>query len=242
MVQAYRLEFEGGEAFQHKPRAVSNYAEDFHAMKEGTMGSSLAYEREGYDILHIRELICDEPIKGLRSGGIRHAHSEARKTGRFKETESRRIHVKLKQILNQAVDDDLIQRNPCRGIILPKANVEARQALSAEDAARFNSCLMNEPLSSCVLYAMLLLHCSLRKWGALGLSWADCDPVSRALRISSSIQATRSYVRLNRRRAGKSFRWAPLWRSSLNGRESCKESVWGITLCNKQKRRRSSAA
>lgn len=183
-LRAYRLELEGGETSQRKPRTVSDYAEDFHAMREGTMGSPLAYEREGYDIRHIRELFGDTPIKDLRSDDIRHAYSEARKTGRFKETEIRRIHVKLKQILNEAVDNDLIQRNPCRGVTLPKANVEARQALSVEDAARFNSCLMNEPLSSYVLCTMLLLHCGLRKGEALGLSWADYDPASRTLRIS----------------------------------------------------------
>lgn len=183
-LQAYRLELEEGEVPQRKQRTIADYAEDFHAMREGTMGSPLAYEREGYDIRHIRELFGDTPVKDLRPDDIRHAYHEARKRGRFKETEIRRIHVKLKQILNDAVDNDLIQKNPCKGITLPKADVEARQALSVDEAIRFNSCLIKEPVSPYVLCTMLLLHCGLRKGEALGLSWEDYDPASRTLRIA----------------------------------------------------------
>lgn len=182
-LQAYRSELERGGVPQRRPKSVADYAEDFHAMREGTMGSSLAYEREDYDIRHIRELFGDVPLAELRSDDIRRAYAKARKSGRFKETEIRRIHVKLKQILNDAVDNDLISRNPCRGIILPKRTVEARQALSAEMATRFNSCLMDEPLSSYVICTMLLLHCGLRKGEALGLSWEDYDSESRTLHI-----------------------------------------------------------
>lgn len=180
----YRAELEGRKAAGSKVRTVSDYAEDFHRMREGTMGSPLAYEREGYDVRHIRELFGDTPIEALKPDDVRHAYAEARKTGRFKESEIRRIHVKLKQIMQDAVDNDLIQRNPCAGVKLPKANVEARQSLSADGASRFLSCLAGEAPSSNAVCTMLLLQCGLRKGEALGLSWEDYDPQGRRIRIS----------------------------------------------------------
>lgn len=148
------------------------------------MGSPLAYDREGYDIRHIQELFGDVEIDALMPDDIRHAYSQARKSGRFKETEIRRIHIKLKQIMEDAVDNELIQRNPCKSVKLPKANVEARQSLSADEASRFFSCLIAERPSPGSVCTMLLLLCGLRKGEALGLSWKDYDPSSRKLRIA----------------------------------------------------------
>lgn len=183
---AYRRELEGEAEPKDRLRTVSDYADDFHSLREGTMGSPLAYEREGYDVRHIRELFGDTRLRALRPDDIKHAYAEARRTGRFSESEIRRIHVKLKQVLQEAVDNELIDRNPCNGIKLPKPNVEARQSLSAEEAARLLSCLLAEEPSPGVACTLLLLECGLRKGEALGLSWEDYDnssPDNPVLRI-----------------------------------------------------------
>lgn len=147
------------------------------------MGSPLAYEREGLDIRHIRELFGNPDLDRLKSDDIRAAYTKARKDSRFSESEIRRIHIKLKQIMEDAVDDDLVGKNPCRGVKLPKQNVEARKALSAEEAARLLAVLLEEKPSSFVTCTMLLLLCGLRKGEALGLSWEDYDPDAKTLRI-----------------------------------------------------------
>lgn len=72
------------------------------------MGSPLAYEREGLDIRHIRELFGNPDLNQLKSDDIRAAYAKARKGGRFSESEIRRIHIKLKQIMEDAVDNDLV--------------------------------------------------------------------------------------------------------------------------------------
>ena len=85
--------------------------------------------------------------------------------GRFSESEIRRIHIKLKQVMEDAVDNDLVGKNPCRGVKLPKQNVEARKALSADEAARLLAVLLEEKPSSFITCTMLLLLCGLRKGG-----------------------------------------------------------------------------
>lgn len=174
-LEEYKEELNSGVVRRGGERSVSEYANDFHALREGTMGSPLAYEREGYDVRHIEELFGDIRLADLRSDDIRHAYAEARKSGRFSESEIRRIHVKLKQVMQEAVDNELVDRNPCTGVKLPKANIEARQALTTEEAARLLQCLLDEGLCPGTVCTLLLLECGLRKGEALGLSWEDYD-------------------------------------------------------------------
>lgn len=181
---AYRKELEGSSEPKTKRYSVSSYAEEFHRMREGTMNSPLAYEREGYDVRHIRELFGDIRLSSLKPDDIRRAYADARKAKRFTESELRRIHSKLKQVMQTALENELIQRNPCTNIKLPKRDGEARKALSVEETRRLLSCLEAADLSSSIVCTMLLLRCGLRKGEALGLTWDDFDANSRTLRIS----------------------------------------------------------
>ena len=76
---AYRKELEGSSEPKTKRYSVSSYAEEFHRMREGTMNSPLAYEREGYDVRHIRELFGDIRLSSLKPDDIRRAYADARK-------------------------------------------------------------------------------------------------------------------------------------------------------------------
>lgn len=184
-LSAYRNELEGAVPdTARSPQTVSAYAEEFHRMREGTMQSPLAYEREGYDVRHIRELFGDVRLTSLMPDDIRRAYAKARKTGRFTESELRRIHSKLKQIMQVALENELIHRNPCISIKLPKRDGETRQALTLPEAQRLLLCLESENPSSNIVCTMLLLRCGLRKGEALGLTWDDFNAGTKTLRIS----------------------------------------------------------
>ena len=183
-LSAYRDELEGNSKNEAMPRTVSAYAEEFHRMREGTMNSPLAYEREGYDIKHIRELFGNTPLASLKPDDIRRAYAGARKTKRFSESELRRIHSKLKQIMQVALENDLVDRNPCASIKLPKRDGEARQALTLTEAQRLLQCLKSSETTPSVVCTMLLLCCGLRKGEALGLTWSDFNPDAKTIHIS----------------------------------------------------------
>lgn len=228
---SYRAELEGASKSGPSARSVSDYANDFHSLREGAMGSPLAYEREGYDVRHISELFGQTPLRDLRPDDIRHAYAQARKSGRFSESEIRRIHVKLKQIMQDALDNELVDRNPCGGIKLPKANVEARQALSSDEASRLLACLLSEKLCPGIICTLLLLECGLRKGEALGLSWEDYDtgdperPVlhivhqytnDKVLRAPKSRMSRRT-IAVNRTLKECLDKWKSLQREELSG-------------------------
>ena len=100
------------------------------------------------------------------------------------EAELHGTHVKLRQILQDAVDNELILRNPCIPVKLPKPTYRERDPLTAEEASRFLSCLLAEPLSAKATGTMLLLQCGLRRGEMLGLTWEDIDFGQRTLSVS----------------------------------------------------------
>ena len=179
----YRKELEGRMEPAAPSTSLSDYSWAFHALRKDTMGSPLSYQREEYDVRHIQELFGDMDMLKIRPIDIQAAYANSRNSGRFSETEIRRIHVKLRQILQSAVNNGIIDKNPCHAIQLPKQNVEARKSLSQEDASRFLKCLLGEEQSPSVVCSMLLIHLGLRKGEALGLSWKDINLADETLTI-----------------------------------------------------------
>lgn len=81
----YRKELESYEPSRDAPSTVAVYAESFHVLRESSFGSPLSYEREGYDVRHIRELFGDMRLSDLRPDDIKRAYADARSNGRFTE-------------------------------------------------------------------------------------------------------------------------------------------------------------
>ena len=182
-LSAYRAELEGAREHEDGSRSISEYAEDFHSLREDAFKSPLSYAREGDYIRHIREMFGNIRLSDLRPDDIRHAYANARTNG-MSDGELHGTHVKLRQILQDAVDNEIIEKNPCAPVKLPIPTYRERKPLSAEEASRFLACLLDEPLSAKATGAMLLLQCGLRRGEMLGLSWQDYDPEGRVLRIA----------------------------------------------------------
>lgn len=224
-LSAYRAELEGAREHENGARSVAEYAEDFHAMRASTFKSPLAYTREGDYIRHIRKLFGDIRLSDLRPDDIRHAYADAKKNG-MSDGELHGTHVKLRQILQDAVDNEIIGRNPCAPVKLPKPTYHERKPLSAEDASRFLVCLLEEPLSAKATGTMLLLQCGLRRGEMLGLSWQDYDPEGRVLRIARQYtndktlrppksKMSRRTIAVNDTLAGYLDRWKTVQREQL---------------------------
>lgn len=180
---AYRAELEGTKKREEGARSVSEYAEDFHALRERTFKSPLAFEREGDYIRHIREMFGDMRLSDLRPDDVRHAYAEALKHG-MSEGELHGTHVKLRQIMQDAVENEIIGRNPCTPVKLPKPTYRERKPLTAEEASRFLGCLLEEPVSAKTVGTMLLLQCGLRRGEMLAATWNAYSPERRTLSIT----------------------------------------------------------
>lgn len=174
-MEAYKVELNTGVAVKKTGDTVGEYAERFHEERRGTMKSPLAYEREATDVRHIKELFGNVRIQDLRPQIIRQTYAKARKNGAYSENELNKIHMKLKQIMRQAVDDDLLAKNPCDKVSVPRPEAKEREALSAKEASRLLTCLLTDKPDAHIAATLLMLDTGIRRGESLGLTWGHFD-------------------------------------------------------------------
>lgn len=139
----YRAEIMDASAVRPSDITVGEYAVRFHEEREHEFRSPLAWNREAYEIKRIAEAFGAYRLQELDTLTLRSAYSRMRKEG---ATESRlhRVHQKLSQIMNQAVDDGLVAKNPCSPI--PSPGRSPRSGTASRRARRRGS---TPPSSGC---------------------------------------------------------------------------------------------
>lgn len=171
-LEEYKAELNSGIApTKSTPKTVGEYAETFHQLRKGSMRSELSYKREKYDVEHIKKLFGNIKLTELKPAIIKKAYADARSQSLYSESELNKIHTKLKQIMNEAINDELITSNPCNKISVPRPKPKEREALSVEDASRLFQCLIQGEMYSKKIGVLLLLDTGMRRGEMLGLTW-----------------------------------------------------------------------
>lgn len=167
--------------------SVARYAEKFHS--QHMMKSPLAYDREKLEVRYICRLFPDTRIDELTPQIIRDAYEGERTRRKFlhcandatvlSEDGLHKVHVKLRQILAQAYQDDIIPSNPCDKVKFPKPSQRnERKSLSLTDARKFREQLLrNFELDGDpkLIILLIIIGTGCRRGEALGLSWRDID-------------------------------------------------------------------
>ena len=173
-LEAYKAELNSGLTIKDPDKTVYQYTKEFHKDRvDAETISPLALDREELEVKEIQELFGNYPVKDLRPHIINAGYAEARKSGRFSESELHKISVKLNQIMKAAMLDDLIVKNPCAGTVIPRPKGKERQALSLDEARRLLSLLLSQEMDSHRIGTLLLLEPGMRRGEMLGLRWGD---------------------------------------------------------------------
>lgn len=188
-LEAYKAELNSGTALKRTSMTVEKYAREFHELREGTMGSPLSYKREALEISEICELLGNCPIQDLRPTLIKRAYADARKEGRFSDSELHKIHTKLSQIMDSAVADEIIPKNPCDTISVPRPKGTPRKSLPLEESKRLMRCLLSTPLDSHVIGTLIILDTGVRRGEMLGATWEEVSLEKGTIFISSQFAA-----------------------------------------------------
>lgn len=186
-MEQYKQELNTGYApLAPKSLTVGEYADQFHELRKGVLRSELSYKRETLDVKHIKELFGKCKLDALTPLVIKRKYAEIRETKRFSESELHKIHIKLSQIMKEAIRDELITKDPCANISVPRPKPKERNSLSPEEATRFSQCLFRDykrfsedhqhrvsSLQSIphIVGTMLLLDTGMRRGEMLGLAW-----------------------------------------------------------------------
>jgi len=179
----YRAEIMDASAVRPSDITVGEYAVRFHEEREHEFRSPLAWNREAYEIKRIAEAFGAYRLQELDTLTLRSAYSRMRKEG---ATESRlhRVHQKLSQIMNQAVDDGLVAKNPCSPISIPRPKPKERHSLTVGEAQRLNSTILGMPVSAQHCAVLLALHTGMRRGEVLGLTWEHVHFDKRKLYVA----------------------------------------------------------
>ena len=135
-------------------------------------------------------------IKDITSYAISKYFNRLRQVGANKNTGGRlsektisNMYMVLKDILDCAVDDDLIRKNPLKekSFVAPKVIKKEICFLEEEDIKKLLDILNNEEIKWKTLIT-LLLYSGLRRGEALALEWSDIDFNTGTIKINKIIQ------------------------------------------------------
>lgn len=175
-MEQYRMELQCGAAITAANRfTVSSYADHFHQLRVNTMESKLSYKREATEISHIKALFGDTKLADLTTMSIKDIYAKSQEDGSLSPNGLYKINVKLSQVLDEAVADGLMTKNPCKSISIPRPKGKERRSLSAEEAKLLYSKLHESKLSAKTVGTLLLLDSGMRRGEMLGLLWKNVD-------------------------------------------------------------------
>lgn len=173
-LEAYRLELQENGIPDKKKEYLAGYAKSWLESRKGTHGSPRTADREKLDIKHIEELFPKVRLKSLTPTMINNIYAEARESGRF-DKEIYQINKRLRQILDAAIEEGYLKKNPARKVTVPKPDPEEKDYLDPERLARFNAMLLELPVTGATIGIQILMRTGLRPAEMFGLSWEDVN-------------------------------------------------------------------
>ena len=182
------------------------YAQDFFANREILGESPLSRKSEKLEINKLIDMFGDTSLTSITSEIVKKTYLSAKRDGMTPAT-LKRVSKRLKMILEEALDDGIIERNPAAKIKVPEPKRNPPQALSEDEAARLARILGKKGPNPMTVAIRLMLYGGLRKGEALGLDWQNVDFDSNAIFICKQFSNDRQ---LRPPKSARSRRWVHL--------------------------------
>lgn len=171
-----------------------------------------------------RTHIVGSDLGAMRLAAIKPLHVETWVVGLrgkdLSESTVRQAYTVLRAILETAVRDDLLARNPAAAVRRPKVTYreaeylspdQVRSLLAAADGGRYG------PLFE------LLVHTGLRRGEALALTWRDVDLEARTLRVTGTLSRVDGRLAVTPAKTDRSRRTIPLSNGAVDALSRLRE-------------------
>jgi integrase len=156
-------------------------------------------QRETHVRAHLAPYIGSEKLSALRPVHVRLVKRELLDKGLAPSTAAYVLGT-LSTALNQAVDDELVPRNPARSVRKPKSRGPKMRVLSAEQAASLVESVRGTRHEALYAVAVWL---GPRQGELAALKWADVDPERRLIAIRNSVNTDRAGERWSSTKTGE---------------------------------------
>ena len=161
----------------------SEYADKFLRVKE--QRSIKTYEMYENALKHV-ENFYSIPIEFIKASDIQLLISANSNHPRTCE----QILLTLRQIFDMAIDDDILTKNPCRNIELPRHVKKEKRAFTEEEKTKIRNAEGLTPLERA--YVHVLYGTGVRPAEAQALEWRDIDFKNHTITINKALQFTHS--------------------------------------------------
>ncbi|MCL2745899.1 MAG: hypothetical protein FWE48_02230, partial [Coriobacteriia bacterium] len=200
----FRLEVEHGLKLDADKMIFSEYAQQWYDAREASGRLAPATLKRNLDILvHLNSQLATVPLGDIDATVVRNLYTTLARDG-VGQRSLQMTAMQLNQIMRQAVNDDIILRNPCdrveapkapkskRGIALDKAGVTRLvKALKAEESKVYpHANDKQQRLTSDMAHVTairVIMATGLRRGEVLGLLWGDVNLVGAQLNIHQSL-------------------------------------------------------
>lgn len=168
---------------------LSEYAE--HKIK---LSTKISYD--AYISKHIKPFLGRMKLANIRGDMIQKFYNDKLKHGRIdgkgglSPKTIKNIHNMLHEALEQAIKNDLLLKNPCKMITLPKRTQKEMRVLSIEEQEQLTGIARYERLG---LGIILVLFTGVRIGELLAIQWKDIDFENGILSINKTINRLKNY-------------------------------------------------
>lgn len=182
----YKLRHKVPTTVQTETVYFKDYAEKWLATKE--QRSIKTYEMYENILYKHLESLFDTPLDMIRQSDIQYIVSINANHPRICE----QIVLTLRQIFDMAVDDDILTKNPCRNIEMPRHLKEEKRILTEKERELIkNAEGLNELQRA---YIHILYGTGVRPAEACALTWNDVDFENNTITINKALQFTNSRI------------------------------------------------
>lgn len=153
------------------------------------------YRRESE--LHIYPYLGDYPISKITTVQIQRMYNDLRENGRKRCVEKygkgltgntvRGIHMLLHEIMEYAMKENMILRNPTNGTTIPKIDPIELKVLDEKQLKKFMAAIQKDEQWRDFFYLEIMT--GLRRGEICALKWSDFDIVERKLYVNRSVTA-----------------------------------------------------
>lgn len=204
-VAAVKTDLDRGTYADDKGKTFGKYAEEwFQTYKKGIVAPATARDYDNVIRNHLG-LLSDLRLKDITKTDVQNQinHTNSLET-------RRRITLTVRQILECAIDDGYIYRNPARTIKLPTIPQAEKRALTDEEKEAIKKCIFT-PMEAA--FVNIAFGCGLRRGEILALMKSDIDFESKKIHVRRSLSFVNSVSELKEPKTKGSKRSvdAPEW-------------------------------
>lgn len=214
-IREFRAELEGGANFDSRFVTFEQYSNEWLASRKVNPNvAPRTYDKEAYRVrtlnLHFAKMriamIDRRDIKNyqlLLMSGDKVGNAPTISGRPLSGTTAHGIRKTLKQILQEAVYDGIILKNPCDNLEAPPIDTEEKEPLTNKQVARLRALLDASRPKATLVAIRLCLFAGLRRSEVAGLKWSDYDSTAGKISVCRSLDTSTLEFKTPKTKAGK---------------------------------------